>query len=261
MGSGRFFRWADAIVVIISSTLVAGYQSQWFDWFWESPQVKLYWWLPVLLTVVAAFFGAFRPFSSYLRIKRRPVHDIWNHYLLHSLGSLIVKCQEITDKSSGLEFAPTDIALHVWKVGWGFERRWPFFQNRLVRVRTVRLGSVPALRPITFYKGKGIVGRCWQENDEIISDNYKRYRRVKCRDDWMSLPPAEHDNMKYEEFLRSRDRGAILASPIRNRSQRFVGCISVDVKRGVGLLHNDAVRSIVQSLCIGMAGVKFEDIE
>jgi len=181
------------------------------------------------------------------------------------LGELVSRSQEIAnqDQANGIDTAVGlgDLGLHVWKKGWGLSRRWPFLRRELHRLRTVRLGALPTLRPVRFYKGKGVVGRCWQANDEVIEDNESRYAHIRSESDWLKLSTDQRDRLSYGEFVQTRDRGAILASPIRDRKDRFVGCVSVDIGHGAHIVRDPDLRSKVRHLCIGVGRNYFEGIE
>jgi hypothetical protein len=265
----RFPEWIDAAAVIVFSALVATRQEDQLKWFWGYPPVAHATWLPLGMTTAAAFFGAFQPVSSIRDQKQKPVRSVWDRHLLYTLGELIERCQQIAEESKtqasstkpALMFDFGDLGLHVWKVAWHRRSEWPFYGRELERVKTVRLGLLPALRQISFYKGKGVVGKCWKLNDEVIVDNDSRYRHVQSETDWLSLNPADRDGFSYQEFIRVRDRGAILASPVRDQRQRFIGCISIDVKTGAKFVHDNLVRGKIQQLCTGLSGSYFEGLE
>jgi hypothetical protein len=265
----RLPEWIDAIAVIVFSAVLATRQGSQFKWFWAYPPVAHAAWIPLSLTTVAAFFGAFQPASSFRERRTRPSKQVWDRHLLYALGDLIARCQWLAEESKvaaakgslPLTFDFGDLGLHVWKVAWHRRGEWPFYGRELERIRTVRLGSLPALRQISFYKGKGVVGRCWQLNDEVIVDNDSRYGNVRSEEDWLRLPATERDSFSYQEFIRVRDRGAILASPIRDQRQKFIGCVSVDLRSGIIFLQDKIVRGKVQQLCIGLEGSFFEGLE
>lgn len=266
----RFPEWIDASAVVVCSGLVAAHQSDQLRWFWAYPPIGHLTWLPLALTTTAAFFGVFQPIASHRYQKKRPIREAWDRHLLHALGDLIVRCQQIgnptktgsrASRLTARAFNFGDLGLHVWKVVWRIKREWPFIGQELERVRTVRLGSLPALRQISFVKGKGIVGKCWVLNDEVVSDNESRYRDIFSEGDWLKLEASERDGFSYQEFVRVKDRGAILASPIRNHKRQFIGCVSVDVKTGIQFLEDEFVRGRVQQLCIGLGGSYFEGLD
>ena len=267
--SRRFPGWIDAAAVIVFSALVATRQGNQLKWFWGYPPVAHATWLPLSMTTAAAFFGAFQPVSSIRDQKQKPVRYVWDRNLLYTLGELIERCQQIAEESKiqaspanpALVFDFGDLGLHVWKVAWHRRSEWPFYGRELERVKTVRLGSLPALRQISFYKGKGVVGRCWRLNDEVIVDNDSRYSHVQSEADWLALNPSDRDGFSYQEFVRVRDRGAILASPVRDHQQRFIGCVSVDVKTGAPFIRDTLIRGKIQQLCTGLGGSYFEGLE
>jgi hypothetical protein len=264
--SRRWPTWTDALVVLVCSSLVAAHQAHQVGAFWDYPPIRRSTWLPVSLTVVAALFGTFQPVTSHREKRKQPVRAVWDRHLLHTLGNVLVRCQYLTSqsRSSGAsggavpDFQWPDLALHVWRVRWIVQIRSPFIVHELLRVRTVRLGSLPALRPVKFYRGKGVVGTSWLRNDEVIVDNEARYQNIGSEDAWNRLSASERDGLTYREFMLVRDRGAILASPIRDNSGRFIGCVSVDIRRKADLLHDEEIRGDVQQLCIGLSGTYFE---
>ena len=264
----RWPTWTDAIVVLVCSGLVAAHQGHQLGWFWSYPPVRRSAWLPVTLTVIAALFGTFQPTTARRESRKQPVRAVWDRHLLHTLGDVLGRCQQLTrertlsggSSGSSAEFRWPDLALHVWRVTWVLQGRPPFLVHELLRIRTVRLGSLPALRPVRFYRGKGVVGTSWLQNDEVIDDNYSRYRQIASEAEWNSLSYQRRDGLNYREFLLVRDRGAILASPIRDSKGRFIGCVSVDMRRGARLLHDEIIRSEIQQLCIGLGGTLFEGL-
>jgi hypothetical protein len=263
--SRRWPEWADATIVLICTGLVGARQGNQLDWLWSDPTISQATWLPLLLTSAAGFFGAFQPFRLLHEKRRGPLRLVWERRLLHVLGELVVRCQELAsqDRSVGKDttIGIGDLGLHVWKKSWRIDYKWPFIRCELERLRTVRLGSLPALRQIRFYKGKGIIGRCWQLNDEVIEDIPARFANVQSETDWNKLSPAERDRFSYREFMQTRDRGAILASPVRDRSGKFIGCVSVDIGKGVHILRDRSLRNTVQHLCIGVGQSYFEGLE
>jgi hypothetical protein len=264
----RWPTWTDAAVVLVCSGLVAARQGHQLGWFWSYPPVHRSAWLPVSLTVTAALFGTFQPTTAHRENRKQPVRAVWDRHLLQTLGDVLGRCQLLTRQGTGsggsgrnpAEFRWPDLALHVWRVTWVLQRRPPFLVHELLRIRTVRLGSLPALRPVRFYRGKGVVGSSWLRNDEVIEDNDARYRRVSSEDEWNKLSHQQRDGLSYREFLLVRDRGAILSSPIRDSKGRFIGCVSVDIHRDARLLHDEVIRSEIQQLCIGLGGTYFEGL-
>jgi hypothetical protein len=265
----RLPEWIDAAVVIAFSALVATHQGNQLKWFWGYPPVAHATWVPLAMTTIAAFFGVFQPVRSRHDRQQKPVRDMWNRQLLYALGDLVNRCQQIADDSKArasatspaLTFDAGDLGLHIWKVAWQRRPNWPFFGRELERLRTMKLGSLPASRQISFYKGKGVVGECWQLNDEIIKDIESKYSHIHSEDDWIKLKPADRGGFSYREFRQVRDRGAILASPVRNHRNRFIGCVSLDVKTGAAFVRDDQVRGKIRQLCTGLGGSYFAGLE
>lgn len=108
-----------------------------------------------------------------------------------------------------------ELAIHVWVVRRTLAHPW---SGQLTRPFSVRLGHTGANRAMTFVKGKGVVGRCWETNNPVEVD-------YQATPNPMGLTPEEYEQTKH---LR-----AILAVPIRAGKQgRFVGCVSVDCTAG-----------------------------
>lgn len=265
----RFPEWVDAAVVVVFSALVATHQGNQLRWFWGYPPVARATWAPLAMTTIAAFFGVFQPVRSHHDRQQKPVRDTLNRQLLYVIGDLVNRCQQIADdsrahasaRSPALSFDAGDLGLHIWKLAWRRRLGWPFFGQELERLRTMKLGSLPASRQISFYKGKGVVGECWQLNDEIITDIESKYRGVRSEADWLKLPPAERGGFSYREFQQVRDRGAILASPVRDHTNRFIGCVSLDVKTGAAFIRDDQVRGKIRQLCTQLGGSYFAGLE
>jgi hypothetical protein len=247
---------------------VAAHQAHQFGWFWNYPPIKRIAWLPIGLTISAAFFGTFQPFRVHRENQKQPARAVWDRHLLHTLGNVLLRCQQLTNekittpksRSKVVEFYWPDLALHVWRVTWVVQPRPPFLVHELLRIRTVRLGSLPALRPVRFYKGKGVVGTSWLRNDEVIVDNESRYGQIDSEDEWNRLNHQQRDGLSYQEFTLVRDRSAILASPIRDSKGGFIGCVSVDIRQGADLLRDEVLRNQIQQLCIGLGGAYFEGL-
>ncbi len=192
--SRQWPEFADAAIVLISTGLLAARQGNQLGWFWSDPTVTGATWLPLSLTVTAGFFGAFQPFKLYAERKRRPLRLIRERELLHVLGELVIRCQELAreDQAKGIETTVglADLGMHIWRKGWGWSGKWPFLRRELIRLRTTRLGSLPAIRPVRFHRGKGVIGRCWKLNDEIIEDNAARYSSVQTEAASTTAPPT-----------------------------------------------------------------------
>lgn len=143
-----------------------------------------------------------------------------------------------------------DLSLHVWRVQRSLRN---LFRQRLTRVATYRLGATPQTRSFTPAKGIGVVGLCWKYNEEKAVDvealcrtltgqqEYEKYRASQGTDSVMGFT--------WPEFKRVSHRGAVLASPIRNRQGRFVGCISVDAKSGFDRIDVQNFWHELNSLC------------
>ncbi len=163
----RLPEWIDAIAVIAFSAVIATRQGSQFKWFWAYPPVARATWIPLALTTVAAFFGAFQPVSSFQERKKRPDRQVWDRHLLYALGDLIARCQWLADQSKvaatgsaqPLTFDFGDLGLHVWKVAWHRRGEWPFYGRELERVEPSDSG-----RCLPCARSASIRVKVWLEN-------------------------------------------------------------------------------------------------
>lgn len=178
--------------------------------------------------VIAILLTAFKPIADLVvgtvneqrESKRRKRQDMIEVLLRAGLRGLINDHGLVWDK----------IGINAFVV----QRHWHRFGNpRLVRVGQVKF-SLAHPSGITWTRGKGVIGMCWATQIDKGRDLHSDYSRVA---DWTeSLWNQEPDEFKqgltFQEFNRTKQYGAIVATPIFDPSGRFVGCISVDAPAG-----------------------------
>lgn len=211
------------------------------------------------LLTTAGVFGVFQPGGAF--DERRSADDASqiNRQILDTLGDVIEEClfaiaqsdrNEVLEPAirlgrrradDALPLVPSDFGLHIWRISR--------FRRRLLRLRAVRLTSSQTTRALRFRKGYGVVGQCWQRNDDVCEDLITRYEAVTCESEWSRLPAEQRMGLSYEDHLQVRDRGAILSIPIRGRRENhFRGCVSLDLPFGVELLRRQGVQRRIRGL-------------
>ena len=254
---GRTGKRVDQGVITLATILLVARQQHLANWFWQSHTLLHAGWLPLTLVAVAGFFGVVGPGEALTARREGDAHRATTCQLFDELGEVISYCQAEVQRSIGnailepavrlglcssrqaLPLQASDFGLHVWRVRRG--------GRRLVRLRTVRLARGLTTRSIKFTKSRGVVGVCWARNDDVCEDMLTRYEGIRSESQWDVLSDDERMGLTYEEHQQTKDRGAILAIPIRRKGapERFAGCISLDLPFGVMLLR----RPIVQRRC------------
>lgn len=137
------------------------------------------------------------------------------------LKGTLVQVQSIT----GLDWK--EIGLHLFLV----ERKvWqPERQQHVVRVK---MSEYPPPTGITWTKGKGVIGRCWDSKGfeaHDVRSAYAPYMKA-TREVWSTLSPKQRFGLDYDEFVHTKDfAGTILAAPIlEDMGSRYIGCLSLD---------------------------------
>jgi hypothetical protein len=143
-----------------------------------------------------------------------------------------------------------DLGLHVWRRRRTL--RHPI-SGTLHRVATYRLGTTPATRPFSPPLGVGVVGLCWRDNREVGVDVEKLANQLRDEATFnaykLANGPDSVMGLSWREFSDIRHRGAVFASPIRDGSHRFIGCVSVDASRGYEALDNAGLWHAMNALC------------
>jgi hypothetical protein len=208
------------------------------------------------LTILAGVFGILSPFETYSRRGTLAQRVTMRRQILTAFGQLI---------SLGTAANPpvpiSDPGLHIWKKKHTLKHP---VQGELRRVATYRLGSTPATRTIRPTRGVGVVGLCWQLNQEV-SENVERLVTLLTEQQSFETYRQEHGRQavmgfSWEDFNRFSHRGAVFASPIRNVRSSFVGCISFDAAHGYDDLNCHRMWHELNTLCTMISQDGFENV-
>jgi hypothetical protein len=211
--------------------------------------------LVVVLIAFIGVFGTLTPFEVIAEKKLIERRTATRHQILLHFGRMLEIARRATPP-----IPLGDLGLHIWRIRRSL--RHPL-RGQLVRVATYRLGSTPATRSFSPPIGVGVVGLSWKRNEEVSVDvarlatdlpdeaTYLAYRDASGADSVMGL--------SWSEFVRVRHRGAVFASPVRNGSGIFIGCVSMDAGSGYDSLNNDDLWQEVNRLCglIGERGFQY----
>jgi hypothetical protein len=146
---------------------------------------------------------------------------------------------------SGLDWRT--LGVHVFLVQHRARRFW---RPELVRFARWRLARQTASGPIIWRKGKGVIGRCWEEARDVGANLAEEWApHVGCTQvAWEALPAELRYGFSFEEFNSSPlAQGAIVATPMLDQEGRVMGCVSADTPReGYDQLWRAPVREILQ---------------
>ncbi|MFE3196083.1 hypothetical protein ACFXHA_44280 [Nocardia sp. NPDC059240] len=221
---------------------------------WEHLNTHAPWLVPTLLVVTAIFtLGPFAARTQQGLVDRRT--QVIQEMLIQ-FGRIIHESDRVDDK-----FQLEDLGLHVWQV----RRTWRHpGEARLRRVATYRLGGKGVLRKFEPRRGQGVVGLCWQHNAEEAFDVEQLSARVDTEAAFEALRATAGDaavmGLTWEEFKNVRHRGAVFASPIRDRNNNFRGCMSLDAKSGYSALASSDVPELLNELALRMQSHEFEEM-
>ncbi|QHY97734.1 hypothetical protein SSPS47_21745 [Streptomyces sp. S4.7] len=212
--------------------------------FWsETAEERPYILLALICTV--GLFGAFTPFQEYASRQRTERRSVVRQQVLQHFGKMLVVA-----KRAHPPVETGDLGLHIWLIRRSFRHPW---RGYLRRVATYRLGSTPTTRSFAPIMGVGVVGLCWKHNGEVSYDVQKLASRLTNQQEFETCRDAAGADavmgFSWSGFQRVMHRGAVFASPIRNRNGDFIGCISVDARHGHDAMNVDDFWHEVNSLC------------
>lgn len=212
-------------------------------------------WFPILMLVLVGVFGALTPFEAWSERSRASQNVTIRRQTLTSFGHIL---RVVTDSAEEINIR--DVGLHVWR-----KRRTLSapLRGQLIRVATYRLGTTPVNRGFAPTKGVGVVGLCWKCDSEIGRDVEELSRKLTTREEFEAYAAENVEevmNLDWETFQRVSHRGAVLATPIRNGRNKFVGCLSLDASHGYHTLNKDEIREEMNSLCVVLGQDGFEHV-
>jgi hypothetical protein len=112
--------------------------------------------------------------------------------------------------------------------------------------------------------GVGVVGLCWKRNREVgvnVQRLAERLQTLQSYTDFVRCNGTDEVmNLSWDQFNEVKHRGAVFAWPIRNRRQKFIGCISVDASHSFDQLDTREFHEQLGSLCDFVEGTGFEHV-
>lgn len=125
--------------------------------------------------------------------------------------------------------------------------RW-FGRRRLERVGRERIRNAPASSDVEWTFGKGVIGRCWRYGVPMAVDLRDHFAGFEgcTREMWKGLTDDETLGMTYDDFHKTRQHAVVAATPIRDRTDRIIGVLSVDI--AVGPLHAVVTPEVLEAL-------------
>lgn len=109
-------------------------------------------------------------------------------------------------------------------------------QNRIARW-CIDDGKRPS--GIKWTKGKGLIGQCWEQEQDVFINIVSEYGRFDARKadkktadalrvQWYLLDQSKRLGLSWDELQKSFDYGAIFATPIFDGEKQYLGCVSMD---------------------------------
>lgn len=222
----------DRLILLVATVIMAARQYHVpSKSFWEQAADEADY-LPLVLICTIGIFGALTPFQALVKRSLTADRTATRNEILTHFGSIL---KIATKGTSPIDIG--DVALHVWRIRRS--ARHPL-HGRLARVATYRLGNAQTTRTFAPAKGVGVIGLCWKENAEQKKNVEQMVVRLATPADFETYRSAHGVDavmgLSWREFTRVSHRGAVFATPIRNRAGGFVGCISVDARNGYTVL-------------------------
>jgi hypothetical protein len=112
------------------------------------------------------------------------------------------------------------------------------WQQVLSRIGKVRFPGSPGPSRILWTKEKGVIGRCWKEENVVMKDTGAVHRDLLDGTEaaWNAASDETTLGLTYEEFRRIRGKySAVVAVPIMSETEgrvAFRGCVAADVRWG-----------------------------
>ncbi|SDN51375.1 hypothetical protein SAMN05660199_00170 [Klenkia soli] len=212
---------------------------------WDDPPVGLLWTCivsPAAVAIGEQIRGIVKERKSGSREERQQAVDL-------ALTQAVLRIHDATG------FDKYDIGVSVWRVRSPRLRWLTGGHGSLQRVGRRRFNPRPTPSDITWTRGKGVIGLCWEGQDELHKDlrpACKKYPNGACTETrWQSVSPDLRMGMSLEEFRMMIGKyGEVLAMPIKSAKGTFLGCVAVDVPieacnpDDVAKLGTTAVRNI-----------------
>lgn len=128
------------------------------------------------------------------------------------------------------------IGVSVWCV-YSPRKKWRQAQRPEVLRRLIRhrISARPLASDRSWPKGKGVIGKCWENVGEEFHDWTPAQRRHGGREslsnrEWRRITPLEQWGFTRDEYLKAiKPYAEVLAIPIVDDAGAFKGCLSIDI--------------------------------
>jgi hypothetical protein len=181
--------------------------------FWKAKQPA-----GIALAVVAAlsYLGYCLVVVGYRRSLKRSDQDTRLYTTCRDVAGLVER-ETTLDRDS--------IGVHVWTI-----RGFPGLRRLERRATFVLVDRTQTA--ITWRKGKGVLGQCWERDDWILAD-LERMASAKTEQEFYAIPRADRFFFTWHEASATQHYKAALAWPLHGgpeNARRVVGCLSLDVQ-------------------------------
>lgn len=186
---------------------------------WDSGSVPTY-----ILAVLAAltYLGYCLVVIGYIRVLKRRDQNARLYTACRDVAALV---QSIT------EVARENIGVHVWTV-----EGVPGIRRLERRATFLPMNRPPS--PITWRKGKGVLGQVWQRDEWILAD-LEEMASAMTEDEFYAISREDRFFFTWHDAKATRHYKAALVWPLHGGPQnapKVVGCLSVDVQED-GAVH------------------------
>jgi hypothetical protein len=150
-----------------------------------------------------------------------------------------------------------DLGVHVWILAG------PWFAQRLERAASFLIRD-RRRSAVSWTKGKGVFGLCWEERAPVIVDlETELYAKAPTRAAFEALPQKERLGLEWDELQRTRHYKTVYAAPLFDRDAAkpsIRGIVAVDILTDghfdelaatVGKTEFNAILGICEGVLIG----------
>lgn len=208
--------------------------------FWSKWQLSLYLALLALASVTAyELIRVALPSIQAARVQK---------YEQNLRADLIAGLREVREKFDGTPWE--DIGIHAFLI----RGSWPL--ERLVSIGCVRLSATPFMIRPDWRRGKGVIGRAWQDRS-FVAVNWRRFYGISARAGrkaWGRRTHRSRYGLSWNELQLTAGYRGIVALPIFDRAAkgRVIGCVAIDGPFALNDLRSEAIRDILERLSISV---------
>jgi hypothetical protein len=105
-----------------------------------------------------------------------------------------------------------------------------FWRRRLRRCGRVRLANISPSSRVEWTEGKGVIGTCWHVGQDQGADLQSVFAPL-ARDtafSWNAMPVDTRMGLSHDDYTRTKQYEAVVATPITNADDKVVGVVSLD---------------------------------